>query len=69
MTAHDPRELYVTEAEQEAYDLGAQCALGNVRTHVEARMSQDGSPFYVVMVESLDAVERGRRVRRTLFGS
>jgi hypothetical protein len=68
-TNYDGRDIYVTEIEQEAYDLGGQLALANVRNHVEPKADKYGKPYYVVVIESTDARERAVAVRRQMFGS
>ena len=62
-------EVYVTTVEQEAYDLGGQLCLANVRSHVAPRTDKHGAPFYVVYCDAPEAIERARKVRRTMFGS
>jgi hypothetical protein len=62
-------EIYVTSVEQEAYDLGGQLALAQVRSHVEPREDKNGQPFYVVMVEAPETMDRARAVRKKMFGS
>jgi hypothetical protein len=63
-------ELYVTTVEQEAYDLGGQLALANVRSHVAEWVTDHGDRFYyVVMVDAPEAMDRARAVRKKMFGS
>jgi hypothetical protein len=71
MSEYNDRELYVTEVEQEAYDLGGQLCLppNQVRNHVEHKADKYGKPYYVVIIESGESRDRAVRVRRKLFGS
>jgi hypothetical protein len=55
--------------EQEAYDLGGQLCLGQVRSHVEPRKDKNGKAFYVVVVDAPEALDRAQVIRRTMFGS
>jgi hypothetical protein len=67
---YNPAEVYVTEVEQEAYDLSGQLTLAQVRNHTEANTDKYGKPYYVVVIESpLEARDRAVAVRRRMFGS
>lgn len=69
MTKTREIELYVTSVEQEAYDLGGQLCLAQVRTHVAPRVDKHGAPFYVVFCDAPEAIDRAIKVRRQMFGS
>lgn len=62
-------ELYVTQVEYEAYDLVGQLCLppNQVRCHVEHRKTKRDNPFYVVVIESADTLDRARAVRDRMF--
>jgi hypothetical protein len=62
-------EVYVTNVDQEAYDLSGQLALASVRSRVTVRRDKAGAVFYVVVVEAPEALDRARAVRRKMFGS
>ncbi len=66
--AYDPSELYVTEVEQESYNLGGQLALANCRSHVSCRTTDTGKPYWVVIVDAPEAYDRARKVRVQMFG-
>lgn len=71
MTKTREYELYATEIEQEAYDLGGQLTLppANCRSYVSCREDKYGKPYYVVMVKAPEAVNRAIEVRKQMFGS
>lgn len=69
MKAYVEVELYVTEVEQEAYDLGGQLALAQCRSHVSAGTTVTGTPYWVVVLDAPEAYDRARAVRRKMFGS
>jgi hypothetical protein len=60
-------ELYVTNVEQEAYDMGGQLTLAQVRSHVSCRTTNAGSPYWVVIVDADEAWQRGLKIREQMF--
>jgi hypothetical protein len=65
------QELYVTESEQEAYDLAREINLPPVkaRSHVEDKVDKFGKAYYVVYVDAPEAYDRAKKVRVRMFGS
>jgi hypothetical protein len=65
------REVYVTSDAIEASNLAGQLVLPphQVRCHIDLRLDKHDCPFYVVVVEAAEAMERARAVRRRMFGS
>ncbi len=61
-------EIYVTDDESEALELSAQLVLPptQARNHVEAHEGARGK-FWVVVLESSEAVDRARKVRNQMF--
>lgn len=65
-------ELYVTESEQEAYDLAGQIILPPIqaRSHVADKKDKYGKPYWVVYVDGgQQAYQRAKTVRVRMFGS
>ena len=65
------QELYVTDISHEAYELASRCWLlpNQARCHVVVRTDNNNTPFYVVIVNTPEAMDRARTVRRAMFSS